>query len=187
VIQALHLAYVRLPSNNWVAPKVEIGDRKVRAFTGCISAVDSTSLRVFVPTHNRKRLRSGRKGVLTQKVFAAVKFNGSFSYVFTGGKGTIRNTQLYSLAFRNGFQVPKGRYYLTDVRFSGQKELIIPFQDCRDHLQDWRDSKRPPRTAKKVYNLRHSRLQVTVKQIYGTLKRRWKIIRDSAPKYSVAD
>jgi hypothetical protein len=83
--------------------------------------------------------------------------------------------------------VPDGRYYLADAGFGNRSGLIVPFQHCRYHLQDWRDSQMRPENARELYNLRHSRLRTCVEQVFGMLKRRWKIIRDSAPEYSIED
>ena len=186
-MQKLHRTYVRLPDDQYISPEVEFGDKKVRAFAGCIGAVDGTLLKMHVRIDDQQRWRSGRKGILAQNVFAAVRFDGSFSYVLAGAEGSMHDARLCTLAFSRGFRVPDGRYYLADAGFGNRSGLIVPFQHCRYHLQDWRDSQMRPENARELYNLRHSRLRTCVEQVFGMLKRRWKIIRDSAPEYSIED
>lgn len=62
---------------------------------------------------------------------------------------------------------------------------MIPFPGVRYHLQDWTDAGNKPVTAKELYNLRHTRIRVVVKQAFRQLKRQWKIVRFAPFEYSV--
>lgn len=41
--------------------------------------------------------------------------------------------------------------------------------------------------SKELFNLRHAQLRTTVEQVLGLYKRKWRIIRYSAPEYSFID
>ncbi len=62
---------------------------------------------------------------------------------------------------------------------------MLPFPGVRYHLQDWKNAVNPPETRKELYNLRHARIRVVVEQAFGLLKRKWKIVRSSTPKYGI--
>ncbi|KFA66854.1 hypothetical protein S40285_10746 [Stachybotrys chlorohalonatus IBT 40285] len=83
--------------------------------------------------------------------------------------------------------IPSGRMYLADAGFGTRRGVILPFPLQRYHLQDWRYADRPPETKEELFNLRHSRLRVGVEQTIGLDKRKWKIIRCSAPEYRFRD
>jgi hypothetical protein len=65
--------------------------------------------------------------------------------------------------------------------------IITPFGGgVRYHFNEWRLGSRRPNTASELYNLRHSSLRVVVKKAFGVLKLTWKLIRITAPGYSLA-
>ncbi len=125
------------------------------------------------------------EGFISQNVFAAVRSDGAFSYVLAGAEGSFHDSTLCNIAFANGFRVPDGRYYLADAAFGGHQGIVVPFSNVRYHLEDWRNSDNPPQNSKELYNLRHARLRVVIEMVFGRLKRRWKIVRASAPEYSI--
>lgn len=179
----LHKAYVRPKPAKWLDERYE-KDEKVGAFNGCIGAIDGTHIAAYLPTKISSKWRD-RKGNISQNVFAAVRSNKSFSFVMAGAEGSMCDQTLCSIALENGFTIPSDRFYLGDAGFGLRKGILTPFPSVRYHLQDWRDAERKPRNAKELYNLRHARLRAVVEQAFGALKRRWKIIRVSAPEYSI--
>jgi hypothetical protein len=179
----LHTAFVVQPDNDFVAPEIEL-DPTVRHYSGAIGAIDGTHIHARVPVKDQVRWRN-RKGWTSQNVFAAVKFDGSFSYVLAGAEGSMNDSRLLNLSLTKGFKIPENRYYLADAGFGMRKGIAVPFFRTRYHLQDWRESPNKPVTRKELYNLRHSRMRVKVEQAFGWLKRRSKLIRESAPEYSI--
>lgn len=181
----LHAVFVRPKPDDWLDPVYEL-DPKHRQFSGCIGAIDGTHLHAFIPHLQQKRWYC-RKGYISQNVFAAVRSDYSFSFVMAGAEGSMADATLVHHAFAKGFHIPKDRFYLGDAGFGSRKGILIPFPATRYHLQDWRDANNPPESAKELYNLRHSRIRVVVEQAFGLLKRTWKIVRTSAPEYTLKD
>ena len=179
----LHTQFVRANEDDWLDPKIEL-DPKLNAFNGCIGAVDGTHIMAFVPAKKQLRWRD-RKSQISQNVFAAVRSDFSFAYVLAGAEGSTHDATLCDYAFAGGFTIPRNRYYLADAGFGLREGLSVPFPNVRYHLEDWRNATNPPETAKELYNLRHARIRVVVEQAFGLLKRRWKIIRATAPEYSL--
>jgi predicted XRE-type DNA-binding protein len=180
---ALHMAFVCPLDDEWLDPDIEF-DPKLNAFNGCIGSIDGTHISAFIKARKQTRWRN-RKGFVSQNVFAAVRSDTSFTYVLAGAEGSIHDATLCDHAFAESFRVPQNRYYLADSGFGLRQGILIPYSNVRYHLQDWRDAERPPETAKELYNLRHARVRVVVEQTFGILKRQWKIIRFSAPEYSL--
>lgn len=181
----LHKAFVRPKPAKWLDERYEL-DEKVAFFNGCIGAIDGTHIAAHVPIKMQSKWRN-RKGTVSQNVFAAVRSNKSFSFVMAGAEGSMSDQTLCNIALEKGFKIPSSRFYLGDAGFGLRRGILTPFPLVRYHLQDWRDAERRPRNAKELYNLRHARLRAVVEQAFGALKRKWKIIRVSAPEYSITD
>ena len=184
----LYKAFVRLPPEDFVSPEVEL-DRRSRHFNGCIGAIDGTQIAAHIcrgPAYQRWRNRKQR---IAQNVFVAMKLDGSFSYVLAGAEGSMNDSKLlHRVLHRHTFRIPRGRYYLSDAGFGLTRGVITPFSQVRYHLSDWQGSGRRsrPRNAKEIYNLWHCRLRVIVEQGIGWLRRRCRLIRDTAPEYSLS-
>ncbi len=183
--KSLHRAFVRPNEDDWLDPEYEL-DPKLNAFNGCIGAIDGTHIHAFIPVSKQLRWRN-RKGVISQNVFAAVRSDLSFSYILAGAEGSINDASLLREALERKFHIPKNRFYLADAGFAQQRGVIVPFPNVRYHLQDWRNAPNPPETAKELYNLRHARIRTVVEQAFGILKRRYKIVRSSAPEYPIQE
>lgn len=182
----LHTVFVKPKPDDWLDPDIEL-NKQLNAFNGCIGAIDGTHIPAHIPLRKQLRWR-GHKGGITQNVLAAVRTDSSFSYVLAGAEGSMNDATLIRHALSGGkFRLPPDRYYVADAGFGIQRGIVIPFPNTRYHLQDWRNADKPPESAKELYNLRHSRVRVIVEQTFGMLKRRWKIIRSSAPEYSIND
>ena len=179
----LHQAFVQQPIEGEVSREVATDPRTIH-FAGAIGAIDGTHIQAKVPAKDQTIWRN-RKGRISQNVLAAVRFDGSFTYVLAGGEGSMHDARLLNFAFQRGLKIPRDRYYLADAGFNMQPGIMIPFHSTRYHLQDWVRSANPPQTKEELYNLRHSRLRIIVEQAFGWLKRRSKWIRETAPEYSI--
>ncbi len=179
---SLHEEFVKPYDDDWLDPIIEL-DSMANSFNGCIGAIDGTHIPALVPSLKQQPYRD-RKGAVSQNVFAAVRFDGSFAYVLAGAEGSMNDSSILGVALGGGFVIPPHRYYIGDAGFGSRPGVVVPFSDVRYHLQDWRNAENPPETAKELYNLRHARLRVVVERAFGQLKRRFKIIRSS---YSIDD
>ncbi|KAI7769546.1 hypothetical protein LZL87_014369 [Fusarium oxysporum] len=181
----LHIKFVRQPEATYVSPRVEL-QGKFLQFNGAIGAVDGTHIPAFIPLAQQQRFWS-RKSTVSQNVFAAVDFEGRFLYVLAGAEGSINDATLIGYAYNGSFKIPPGRFYLADAGFGLRRGILIPFSRVRYHLQDWGDADKRPEDEKELYNLRHAQLRTIVEQAFGRCKRKWKIIRNSAPEYSFSN
>jgi hypothetical protein len=72
-----------------------------------------------------------------------------------------------------------GKFYLVDVRYRAKSGFFPPFRGVRYHLNEWGNN--PVQNDKELFNHRHSSLRVTVERVFGSLKRRFKILDDAIP------
>ncbi|CCT65963.1 uncharacterized protein FFUJ_02954 [Fusarium fujikuroi IMI 58289] len=181
----LHTKFVRMPDHRYVSPRIEL-NTKFCQFNGAIGAVDGTHIPAFIPLAHQQRFWS-RKSTISQNIFAAVDFEGRFLYVLAGAKGSINDATLIGYAHNGSFKVPPGRFFLANAGFGSRRGILIPFTRVRYHLQDWGDAAKRPVNEIELYNLRHAQLRTIVEQAFGRCKRKWKIIRNSAPEYSFSN
>jgi hypothetical protein len=71
-----------------------------------------------------------------------------------------------------------GKFYLVDARYACQPGFLPPYRATRYHLKEY--GRNPPTNKKELFNLRHSRLRVTVERAFGALKNRFRIL-DNKP------
>jgi hypothetical protein len=64
-------------------------------------------------------------------------FNMSFLYVLSSWEGSAANACVYYNAQIKDFNIPPGKYYLTDAGFGACDELIVPYRNVRYHLAEW--------------------------------------------------
>jgi len=118
---------VRLPDKDYVAPEIKL-DRRSCHFNGCISAIDGTHISAHIRRDNGYRSWRNRKGRISQNVLVAVKFDGSFTYMLAGAKGSMHNAKLLFRALnRHYLRIPKARYYLGDAAFSSTRGIVTLF------------------------------------------------------------
>lgn len=63
--------------------------------------------------------------------------------------------------------------------------MVLPFPRTRYHLKEWAQGKKRPQTMEELFNLRYARARNVVERTFGIIKRKWKIIRSSAPEYDI--
>lgn len=180
----LNTEFVTLPEDNYVAGEVELED-KSKEFSGCIGAIDGTHVAAHLPVRAQARFFN-RKSVVTQNVFAAVRFDMRFSFILAGAEGSVNDATLYRLSANQGFSIPDGRFYLGDAGFGLTKGVLVPYASTRYHLREFEDGNRP-RDAQELYNLRHASLRSVVERAFGALKRKFKILRENPAEYEFKD
>ncbi|XP_071681035.1 protein ALP1-like [Lolium perenne] len=154
-------------------------------FKDCIGAIDGTHVRASI-TKDVEHFFRGRKAFATQNVMAAVDFDLRFTYVLAGWEGTSHDALVLAdaLARERGLQVPEGKYYLVDAGYYGVKPgFLPPFRNVRYHLNEWGSN--PVQNAQELFNLWHSSLWVTVERAFASLKRRFKILSDATPFFTL--
>jgi len=175
-------ALITMPEPGWVSPTIEL-DPRLCQFNGCVGAIDGTHIPIFAPSAQKERF-IGHKGQ-TQNVFAAVSPAGRFQFVIAGADGRMHDTTLFENAITKGFDVPEDRFYIADAGFGLRKGILIPYRGTRFHLQEWRELDRQPETRQELFNREMSGIRASVECVFGITKGKFKIIRTSAPHYSI--
>ena len=111
----------------------------------------------------------GRYKHCTQNVLAAVDFDQKFTYVLAGWEGTAHDALVLrdALTREGGLRVPQGntRTYVLSIN------LFIKINgSLRCNL---------------CFNRRHCSLRIIVEQVFGALKRRFKVLDDASPFFSL--
>lgn len=181
----LHTKFVRQPTPADISPAIEL-DPKFMQFNGAVGAIDGTHIPAFVPIHRQTRFWS-RKNNISQNILAAVSFKGLFVYVLAGAEGSVNDSSLIRIARTMSLHVPRGRFYLADAGFRSRQGILIPFPRVRYHLQDWGEASERPSNSMELYNLRHAQLRSVIEHVFRRYKRKFKIIRHSAPEYAYTD
>jgi hypothetical protein len=127
-----------------------------------------------------------RKKFLSQNVFAAVNFDGTFSFVHAGWEGSAHDSKVLFSAIDHGFPIKAGYYYLADAGYGLQLWSLTPYRGVRYHLKEWSHAIDRPQNAKELFNLRHSSLRIVVERVFGIVKKRFPVLVNMAP-YSVED
>ena len=110
-------------------------DPKAKYFAGCIGAIDGTHIHARIPVKDQPQWRN-QKGWISQNIFAAVRFDGSFSYILAGGEGSMHDARLLNFARQKGFRIPEDRYYIGDAGFNPAPGIVVPFEQTKYHIQD---------------------------------------------------
>lgn len=183
-MQTLHTSFVQQPADGWVSADLLQRGRD-RIFDDCLGYIDGVYVHAHIARVEDPHRFWCRKDFYAQNVFAAVRPDGTFSYVLAGSPGSTHDSTLLGKALDDGFMLPEGRYYLGDSGFgSSRPGVVCPYPRTAYHLQQWVRLGRRPRTRKELLNRRHSQKRVKVEQTFGRIKRTWKIIRKSAAEYS---
>lgn len=180
----LHLAFVQMPGDTYVSDKIN-NDDKYSAFNGCIGAIDCAHVATHVPLAKRRRFRSPQGGI-TQKVLAAVAFDGRFVYVLAGGEGSLRDAAFLRIASGMRLNIPKGRFFVANTGFGiARRGIVCPFANTRYRVEEFAERGLQPKSPEELYNLTHSSLQVIVEKAFDMMTRRWGILRTCPPEYSL--
>lgn len=145
-------------------------------FANCIGAIDGVHISAFVPNGEHKVFRDRKKN-LTQNVLGAVNFDMTFSYVLTGWEGTAHDGRVLEDAKTKGFPNLAGKFFLGDAGYALSFTCLTPFRGERYHLKEFRaGNDGGPRSARELYNLKHSSLRNVVERCFGVLKKRFPIL-----------
>ncbi|KAI3417308.1 uncharacterized protein J3R85_014582 [Psidium guajava] len=151
---------------------------------GCVGAIDGTHISASVPVSQQIPYR-GRKGTTTQNVLCVCSFDMKFTFVYAEWEGSANDCRVLSAALETPrLQFPRpplGKYYVVDSGYAALPGFLTPFKGERYHLNDYRGRGRRPRTAKELFNRRHSSLRNVIERSFGALKNRFSILRQMPP------
>jgi DDE superfamily endonuclease len=126
-----------------------------------------------------------RKGTLSQNVLAVCNFDMCFVYVLAGWEGSAHDGKvLQDAQGSQGFDTPKGKYWLGDAGYGCTEHVLTPYRGVRYHLKKQKLAGQTPENAKELFNLQHASLRNVIEQIFGILKRKFKILGTTA-EYSI--
>ncbi|CCE32584.1 uncharacterized protein CPUR_06444 [Claviceps purpurea 20.1] len=175
----LYDEFVTQPGPEYVSEYVELNPRYSQ-FNGCIGAVDGAHIPAFVPPE-RQHVCRNRKGELTQNVFAAVKFDLTFTYVLAGAAGSMKDAQLFKEALCDEFEIPTGRFYLGDGGFEqNARGLVVPYEGERYHLRDFEGVDIESLSMKDRFNRHHAEMRCIVERVFGILKEVFPVLKGPA-------
>ncbi|CAI0388501.1 unnamed protein product [Linum tenue] len=154
-------------------------DSRWKYFKSCLGALDGTHVRVRPLKEDRSRYRD-REGKLSMNVLGVCTPNLEFIYCLSGWEGSAHDGRVLrdALTRQNCFTVPQGCYYLCDAGYANSPGFLTPYRGQRYHLKEW--GVNPPETAEEFYNMKHSSARNVIERIFGILKMRWAILRDSS-------
>lgn len=175
---------IRPPSFDVVPQEILMDPSHERYFQDCVGAMGGTHINVIVPESQQIRFRN-RKGITTQNVLCVCSFDMKFTFVYAGWEGSANDCQVLSAALETPrLQFPRppiGKYYVVDSGYTALPGFLTPFKDERYHLNDYKGNGRQPRTAKELFNHKHSSLRNVIERSFGVLKNRFTILRHMPP------
>lgn len=134
-LETLIPEFVQLPSDFRTPFEIRTCYEFYPYFKDCIGALDGSLIPASVPVSQAAAFRS-RKGGLAQNILAVCSFDMTFQYILAGWKGCANDSKVLDDAFRKGFTIPKGKYYLADAGYGLRKEILTPYRGVRYHLKE---------------------------------------------------
>ena len=178
-INRLAKKYITMPKveeNKWIESRSDL----YPYFAGALGAVDGTHIPAILPVKEQAPFRN-RGGGLTQNVLAAVDWHGRFIFTLVGWEGSAHDGRLWADAKARGFKLPLGYYVLGDAGFPTERMVLTPYRRVRYHLKEWGSRAKRPRTAKELFNRRHSSARSIIERTFGVLKARFRILTAMRP------
>ncbi|KAL5566317.1 hypothetical protein UlMin_029481 [Ulmus minor] len=155
-------------------------------FQDCIGVIDGMHIPAHVPAKDQSRFRN-RKGVFSQNVLAACTFDLKFIFIYPGWEGSAADSRVLRAVLddpdQNFPQIQQGKYYLVDTGYSNTEGFIAPYQGVRYHHHEFKGANQLPRSAKELFNHRHSCLRNAIQRSFHVLKTRFPILK-VAPQYA---
>ncbi|KAJ6672698.1 hypothetical protein OIU85_013980 [Salix viminalis] len=180
-IMAISLEFFQPPGPD-IPPEIFEDPRFYPYFKDCVGAVDRIHIPVMVGIDEQGPFRN-KNGLLSQSVLAACSFDLRFHYVLAGWEGSASDLRVLNSALtrRNNLQVPEGKYYLVDSKYTNMPGFIAPYNGISCHLNEYSDGY-PPQDSRELFNQRHTLLRNATDRSFGALKSRFPILM-AAPPY----
>ncbi|XP_042496276.1 uncharacterized protein LOC122075350 [Macadamia integrifolia] len=174
----LSLETIMPPNFDVVPPEITNNPKYYPYFKDCICAIDGTHISAIVRRLEETRYRN-RKGMITQNVMCACSFDMRFTFVYAVDR-EYRSNPI------NVSTIIEGKYYVVDSGYANQLGYLVPFRGQRYHLQEYGEGRPGPRTAKELFNHKHSSLRNVIERTFGVLKNRFHILK-SMKAYDIED
>ncbi|CAI0401880.1 unnamed protein product [Linum tenue] len=168
------------PAPETTSPEILCSRRLHPYFKNCIGVIDGMHIPAHVPAKDQSRFRN-KKGFLSQNVLAACTFDLQFIFIYPGWEGSAADSRVLRAVLddpnQNFPHTPEGKYYLVDNGYINMEGFIAPYPGVRYHLHEFRGANKLPRTARELFNHRHSYLRNAIQKSFDTLKRRFPILK----------
>ncbi|KAK6160636.1 hypothetical protein DH2020_004017 [Rehmannia glutinosa] len=179
--------YIRPPYFNKVPDFVQNNAQLFPYFkANRVGAIDGTIIPAWVPSRKHGTYRS-RKGTLAQNVMAACDFNLNFTFVLAGWKGSANDSRKlpHIVSANQTLVTTPGKYYVVDSGYANFPGFLSPYHGERYHLPEWVGSNSNPSTMKELFNRRHATVRNIIERCFGSLKKRFAIIKGLMPNYKL--
>ena len=105
-------------------------------FQHALGAIDGTHI-VCTPPAKKHGMYWNQKGFLSQNCLFMCSFDLTFVFGYTGWEGSTMDNQVWEAALDCGFYIPDGCYYLADVGYPEDPQLLLPYCGVRYRLAEW--------------------------------------------------
>ncbi|KAK6156513.1 hypothetical protein DH2020_010761 [Rehmannia glutinosa] len=95
-----------------------------------------------------------------------------------------RNYHTLYLANQTRVTAP-GKYYVVDSGYTNFPGFLSPYHGERYHLPEWVGSNSNPSIMKELFNRRHATVRNIIERCFGSLKKRFAIIKGLMPNYKL--
>jgi hypothetical protein len=150
-------------------------------FRHALGAIDGCHIPFYPPASEREVYRNHKEFCSQNDLFHCT-FSLFFMYSLTGWEGSSSDARVFEDAITSDLAIPSGYYLLADAGFLHCKELLIPYQGKRYHLQEWGRAKLKPIDREELFNLRHAQARNCIERIFGVVKKQFRILL-LAPEY----
>lgn len=132
----LYIKYVKLPSlPPQLATRVSHDCKYTPYFDNCLGALDGTYISMHILEHKCHSYQNQKRWLL-QNVLTACDFDMRFWFILPAWEGSTYNSKILKDAInRKRFVVPKGKYWLADVRYSNSNYLFTPSKGVCYHIK----------------------------------------------------
>lgn len=156
---------------------------------GCIGAVDTTTIPIAIPLHERAAWRDS-DGRVSQKALVCCDFDRNFTFIYPGMKGSCSDSEVLKKAFNgeNGLaaHMPKSCYLLGNANFPVSRFVLAPYTGRLVHTERGRTLRLRalPRDAIEPFNTRHFDKHICIRESLSILKSRFQALH--APRLELS-
>jgi hypothetical protein len=179
-----HLLMVQ-PQPGVVPPQISGDPMLAPFFHHALGAIDGTHIPAFAPRDAvDKDQYINRKTRVTQNVFAAANFDGTFCFIYTGSAGSVSDVTVLRKVMpheglderRETLPIYPGYYWLADAGYTLTTSCLTPFPSVPYHRPN-----QAPFSEQEQFNRLHAKARKCIECSFGVLKSRFHMLRDMAP------
>jgi len=132
-----YTTHVHMPTPDEVQTEIRNNPRFWPYFKNAIGALDGSHIHAAPGLMDRAAFRN-RKGFVSQNCLFACNFGLRVTYALTGWEGSANDARIYQDARSKDLHISAGKFFLADSGFPLRPELLVPYQNVRYHLAEWR-------------------------------------------------